>query len=103
MVNQVSIQDRNRLILVFFFDDSEKTVYDNLKQGTIRKLQVKSQAILTSSFSKVNAAMSVAGKIGLQILAKYGLPLWEVQQRHPYWKEKGIAISSMSYSRSMRG
>jgi hypothetical protein len=35
--------------------------------------------------------------------AKKGFPIWEVQKMHPYWQDKKIASSSMSYSRSTNG
>lgn len=95
-------ESKNKYILVFVFDPSEERIYDIVKNETVRKHQVKSQVFLTSSL-KDHTALSVAGKIGLQIASKRGFPVWEVSKSHPYWQSKKIAVSSMSYSRSEKG
>jgi hypothetical protein len=84
-------------------DSSEQTVYDDLKNFTIKYHQIKSQMVLTDTLSKNNGGLSIAGKIGLQIAAKKGFAIWEVQKSHPYWKNKRVASSSMSYSKSTNG
>jgi aubergine len=102
-LSQLSLQEKAQLILIFFFNPNEEDIYNTLKEGTIRRFHVKSQAILTSSLSKSQTAMSVAGKIGLQIAAKRGISLWEVKKKHPYWSSKRVAIASLGYSRSLKG
>lgn len=94
---------KDKLVLLFVLDPAEDKIYDLLKNETIRRHQVKSQALLTSSLKDKSTALSVAGKIGLQVAAKRGLPIWEVARSHPHWAGRKVALTSMGYSRNPLG
>ena len=96
----MTTQERSQLVLLFLLNPNEQTIYGFLKNTTVRNYQVKSQFVLTSSLREQSTALSVAGKIVIQIAAKKGLSLWQVERKHPYWAGKKVAIASMGYSRN---
>ena len=87
-------------MIVFILHDTEMALYKRLKEISIKKFRIRSQAFLESSLRKESSVVSsIAGNIGLQIAAKYGIPLWEVKRQSEYWKDKSVATMGLSFSR----
>ena len=84
-----------------FFTNREKHYYGELKKYITNKLNLSCQAALEKSFTG-HSALSVAGKIVLQMHAKMGVPIWTVPIKHSYFKNRLIMVGGLSVAVNMR-